>query len=77
MSKWQGRRLAAASWGLLVVALWAAEAGATSGAEVETAGGIAAAIACGLFLGALGPVAGIIAGVISSCGWLLFDAIFL
>ena len=49
----------------------------SSGAEIDSFGGAAAAIACGLFLASLGPVAGIIAGLISSCGWMLFDAIFL
>ena len=49
----------------------------TSGPEVESAGGTAAAILCGVYMAMAGPVAGIIAGLISSCGWLLFDAIFL
>ena len=54
-----------------------AAAGASASAEIDTGWGTAAAILCGVYMVALGPVAGIIAGLISSCGWLLFDAIFL
>jgi hypothetical protein len=63
--------------GLLLALPAVAGASEAAGGDVESAGGMAAAIACGLFIGSLGPVAGIIAGLISSCGWLLFDAIFL
>jgi len=60
---------------LLLLIPAAARANAT--AEIDSGWGTAAAILCGVYMVGLGPVAGIIAGLISSCGWLLFDAIFL
>jgi len=77
MNRIQRWRVPAIVAGLLLVIPVVAGASTAPGAEAESAGGMAAAILCGLYLTSLGPVAGIIAGLISSCGWLLFDAIFL
>jgi hypothetical protein len=73
ISKWSSRVVLAGLLWLFPVVSFASP----SASEIDSPGGMAAAILCGLYIAAAGPVAGIIAGLISSCGWLLFDAIYL